>query len=59
MKLLIDIVMHPRKYDGVQNLPLRFDAAEALLPFWNKLSAKVQHVVEEVLVKSGYYKSNP
>lgn len=53
MEQLIEIVLHPAKYRHVANLPLRFDAAEGLLPYWDTLNARVQRIVREVLVKSG------
>lgn len=56
MKTLIQILRHPRKFDGIMCLPMRFDAAETLLEHWNELGSKDQSLVCQVLLFSGRYK---
>lgn len=57
-KLLLEIVRYPRRFDHILGLPQQFDAAEALLDYWEKLSNKEQELVTEVLVASGKYTDN-
>lgn len=57
IKLLIDIVLNPRKYRFVMGMPGRFDAAEYL--FENHFDDLPDHVIEQVeavLLASGKYK---
>lgn len=54
-KLLLEIVRHPRRFDGVVSLPLRFDAAQMLLESWNELAEKDKLRVQNILLRSGKY----
>jgi len=47
--LLQDIVVHPRRYDHVVNVPRRYDAARELKESNYTLSAKMQRLVTEIL----------
>lgn len=55
-KLLIDIVMHPRKYKHIANMPGRYDAAFQLYnEFINELTDRVYKKCVDILMKSGCY----
>lgn len=53
----VDIVMNPRKYIWICNVPGTFEAAEDL--YWNLLEhevpKRVARRVDEVLIRSGHY----
>lgn len=56
IQLLSDIVLHPRKYDHVVNVPMQFDAAEKLFhDHANDISTKVFQACGQVLIRSGKY----
>lgn len=56
LKITIDALMHPRKYDYVINAPGQFDAAVYLYKnHADELPEKVWKKVEEVLLRSGRY----
>lgn len=56
IQLLSDIVLHPKKYTHVVNVPGQFDAAEALYKnFYDEISCKVLDKIRGILLRSGKY----
>ncbi len=56
MTTLLEIFYHPRRFDSVQGLPLKFDAAEMLVKnHWDELGKSDKRAIVSFLIKSGKY----